>query len=87
MRTQVIDSAGQIQHRIQHKRNQMDVLVAIEADVLQSCELAVAADLLQQNIAQLRGDALASARAGAKPAASVRIRSEDRGCWVGHAPR
>ena len=35
----------------------MDVLVAIEADVTQPRELAVALDLLQQNRAQLGGDA------------------------------
>ena len=35
----------------------MDVLVAIKADVLQPRELAEAADLLQQNRAQLWGDA------------------------------
>ena len=35
----------------------MDVLVAIEVDVPQPRELAVSADLLQQNPAQLEGDA------------------------------
>ena len=34
----------------------MDVLVAIEADVPQPRELAVAADLLLQNPSQLGGD-------------------------------
>ena len=48
---------SQFQYGIQHQGHEVDVLVAIELDLMHSGELAVAADLLLQNPSHLGGNA------------------------------
>ena len=48
---------SQFQYGIQDQGHEVDVLVAIELDLMHSGELAVAADLLLQNPSHLGGNA------------------------------